>query len=106
VAYNVEIGSNKIKMLKEYENIAQTLLLLLEQMLQNAKQLQHSRFTWHVKYPSFLDSISITWEVFGFPLLFSAEHHQFLEIALINFGYHYLKVGLFRIEFSNDFAFE
>jgi hypothetical protein len=26
--------------------------------------------------------------------------------GLINFGYHYLKVDLFRIEFCNDFAFE
>jgi hypothetical protein len=40
-----------------------------------------------------------------FPLLFGAEHYQSLEIALINVGYHYLKVDLFRIEFCNDTAF-
>jgi hypothetical protein len=41
----------------EYENVTQKVLLLLESLLQNAKQLQNARLSWHVKCPSFLDSI-------------------------------------------------
>jgi hypothetical protein len=40
-----------------------------------------------------------------FPLLFSAEHYQSLEIALTNVSYHHLKVDLFHIEFCNDVVF-
>jgi hypothetical protein len=39
MAYNSKTGSNKIKMLKKYENIIQKVLLLIETMLQNAEQL-------------------------------------------------------------------
>jgi hypothetical protein len=34
-----------------------------------------------------------------FPLLFGAEHHQSLEIALTNVGQHYVKVELFYIDY-------
>jgi hypothetical protein len=40
-----------------------------------------------------------------FPLLFSAEHYQFLEFALNNVRSHYLKVHVFHIEFCSDAAF-
>jgi hypothetical protein len=49
VAYNIEIWG-KIKLLMEYENTAQKVLLITEQMLQNAKRLQHARLSWHVRY--------------------------------------------------------
>jgi hypothetical protein len=37
VAYNFHAESNKIKLLKKYENVAQKVSLLIESMLQNAK---------------------------------------------------------------------
>jgi hypothetical protein len=37
VAHNFQIGNNKIKVRKEYESVAQKVLLLLESILQNAK---------------------------------------------------------------------
>jgi hypothetical protein len=40
-----------------------------------------------------------------FKFLFGAEHCQSLEIALTNFGLHYLKVDLSHIEFYKDVAF-
>jgi hypothetical protein len=40
-----------------------------------------------------------------FPLIFGAEHCLSLETGLIKVGEHYLKVGLFHIEFCNDIAF-
>jgi hypothetical protein len=42
VAYNFQIGSNKIKPLTEYESVIQTVLLSIESILQNAKQLQQA----------------------------------------------------------------
>jgi hypothetical protein len=63
------------------------------------------RLSWLVRCPSFLDSINISCELLGFPLLFGAEHYQPLEIALTNIGEHYLKVDLFHVEFCNDVAF-
>jgi hypothetical protein len=41
VTYNFQIEDNKIKLFMEYENITQKVLLSIESMLQNAKQLQH-----------------------------------------------------------------
>jgi hypothetical protein len=35
----------------EYEIVTQKVLLHLESILQNAKQLQHARLSWHVKCP-------------------------------------------------------
>jgi hypothetical protein len=40
VVYNFKTGNREIKLLMEYENITQNVLLLIESMLQNAKQLQ------------------------------------------------------------------
>jgi hypothetical protein len=48
MAYNFQIGCNKIKLLTEYVSVTQKVLLLIESMLQNAKQLQHARLFWHV----------------------------------------------------------
>jgi hypothetical protein len=42
VAYNFKTGSDK-KLLMEYENVTQIVLLPEESILQNAKQLQHAR---------------------------------------------------------------
>jgi hypothetical protein len=44
MAYNFQTGSNKIKPLKEYENVTQEVLLLVESTLPNAKELQHEQF--------------------------------------------------------------
>jgi hypothetical protein len=47
VTYKFQTENNKIKLLTEYENVAQKVLLDIELILQNAKQLQHARFSWH-----------------------------------------------------------
>jgi hypothetical protein len=52
VAYNFQTRSNKIKLLTEYESVTQKVLIPLESILQNAKQLQHMRLSWHVRCPS------------------------------------------------------
>jgi hypothetical protein len=44
VAYNVQSRNNKIKLLTQYENVTQKVLLFIDQMLQNAKQLQRAQF--------------------------------------------------------------
>jgi hypothetical protein len=41
-----------MKLLMEYENVNQKVLLFIELMLQNAKQLQHVSLSLHVKYPN------------------------------------------------------
>jgi hypothetical protein len=48
VAYNFQIGNNKIKLLTEYESVTQKVLLSLESILQNAKQLHHAQFYFTV----------------------------------------------------------
>jgi hypothetical protein len=53
VAYNFQTESNKTKLLTEYENVTQNVLLYVELMLQNAKQLQHARLSWHVKFENY-----------------------------------------------------
>jgi hypothetical protein len=40
MAYNFQNGNNKIKLLKEYESVTQTVLLLVQSVMQNAKQVQ------------------------------------------------------------------
>jgi hypothetical protein len=52
VAYNFQTGHNKIKLRMEYESVTQKALLFIDSMLQNAKQLQYARISWHVRYPS------------------------------------------------------
>jgi hypothetical protein len=42
VADNYQSGKQNIKLLTECENVTQKVLLLLESILQNAKQLQHT----------------------------------------------------------------
>jgi hypothetical protein len=44
VAYNFETGNKKIKLLTEYKNVTQKVLLVIESILQNDKQLQHAQF--------------------------------------------------------------
>jgi hypothetical protein len=46
VAYNFQTGNNKIKLLKEYESVTQKVLLHIESILRNAKELQHARLSW------------------------------------------------------------
>jgi hypothetical protein len=41
-----------MKLLMEYESVTQKVLLLIESILQNAKQLQHTCISWHVRCPS------------------------------------------------------
>jgi hypothetical protein len=38
VAYNFQIGNNKINLLKEYESVTQKVLLPVESTLENAKK--------------------------------------------------------------------
>jgi hypothetical protein len=64
----------------EYENITQKILYLIEFILQNAKQLQQVRLSWHIRCPSFLDMILV------FSLLSGAEYYQSLETALTHVG--------------------
>jgi hypothetical protein len=45
MAYNFQIRSNKIKLHKEYESAIQKVLLLVESILQIAKQLLHTRLS-------------------------------------------------------------
>jgi hypothetical protein len=47
VAYNIQTGRNKIILLSGYENVTQKVSLLVEPVLQNAKQIQHARLSWH-----------------------------------------------------------
>jgi hypothetical protein len=47
MAHNFQTGNNKIKLLTEYESVTQKVVLLIESKLQIAKQLQHSRLSWH-----------------------------------------------------------
>jgi hypothetical protein len=44
VAYNFQSGRNIIKLLTEYESVTQTVLLFIDSILQNAKQLKHGQF--------------------------------------------------------------
>jgi hypothetical protein len=44
VAYKFQTGNNKIKLLAEYESVTQNVLLAVESILHNAKQLQHAQF--------------------------------------------------------------
>jgi hypothetical protein len=53
VAYNVQIGTNKIKLLTEYGNVTQNVLSLVESILKNAKQLQQARLSWHVRFENY-----------------------------------------------------
>jgi hypothetical protein len=45
MAYNFQIGENKIKLHAEYENVNQTVLLHIESILHNPKQCQHALFS-------------------------------------------------------------
>jgi TRAP-type uncharacterized transport system substrate-binding protein len=66
----------------QYESVTQIVLLLIESMLQNVKQLQHARGgTKNIKASWFRSTSSC--EVL-FPLHFGAEQYQSLEIALTN----------------------
>jgi Uri superfamily endonuclease len=48
VVYNIQIRSNKIKLIREYENVTQKVLLFIESILHNAKQLEHERLYFAV----------------------------------------------------------
>jgi hypothetical protein len=50
VAGNLQTENNKIKLLTEYESITQKVILLIESVLQNAKQLQHAHLSWQVMF--------------------------------------------------------
>jgi hypothetical protein len=45
VAYNFQTGKNEIKLMTEYESVTQKVLLLIESILQDAKQLQNARLS-------------------------------------------------------------
>jgi hypothetical protein len=47
---NFQDGKNKIKLFTEYESVTQKVLLLIEVLLQNDKQLQHARICFVVPY--------------------------------------------------------
>jgi hypothetical protein len=48
VACNFQTGENKIKLLVEYEDVNQNVLLLIDSILKNGKQLQHARLCFVV----------------------------------------------------------
>jgi hypothetical protein len=52
MAYNFQTRKNKIKLFMEYEGVTQRVLISLESILQNAKQLQHARLSWNVRCSS------------------------------------------------------
>jgi hypothetical protein len=52
VGYHFQTRNNKVKLLTEYESVNQKVLISIESILQNAKQLQHARLSWHVRCPS------------------------------------------------------
>jgi hypothetical protein len=52
VVYNIQTGNSKIKLFSEYESVTQKVLMAIESILQNCKQLQHARLSWNVGYPS------------------------------------------------------
>jgi hypothetical protein len=51
MAYNFQTRNNKIKLLMEYESVTQKVLISSKSILQNAKQLQHERLSWHIRCP-------------------------------------------------------
>jgi hypothetical protein len=52
VAFNFQTGNNRIKLLTGYERVTQKVLWLIESILQNAKQLQHTRLSLHLRSAS------------------------------------------------------
>jgi hypothetical protein len=48
VAYNFQAGNDKIKLLTEYERVTQNVLLAVELILHNAKQLRHAQFYFDI----------------------------------------------------------
>jgi hypothetical protein len=53
VTYTFQTENNKIKLLTEYENVTQEVLLPIELMLQISKQFQHARISWHIKFENY-----------------------------------------------------
>jgi hypothetical protein len=47
VAYNFQTEIKKINLIMEYENVTQNVLLLIDSILQNGKQLQYAPFLAH-----------------------------------------------------------
>jgi hypothetical protein len=43
----------KVKLLTEYESVTEEVLLSIEAILQNAKQLLHARISWHVRIENY-----------------------------------------------------
>jgi hypothetical protein len=44
MACNFQTGKNKIELVTEYESVTDKIVLLIESILQNTKQLQHAPF--------------------------------------------------------------
>jgi hypothetical protein len=88
VTYNFQTGKNKIKLLREYESVTQKVLSCIDSMLQNAKQLQYSRLSWHVSCPSDIQFPSKCSPAFacGVTVSIAAATLPFPEIALTNIG--------------------
>jgi hypothetical protein len=59
VEYNIQTGKKNIKLLMEYENVTQTVLLFIESIVHDAKTLQHARLPWHVRYSSGIQFLSL-----------------------------------------------
>jgi hypothetical protein len=49
---NFQVGNNRIKLLMEYESITQKLLLPIQLILQNAKQVQPAHLPQHIQLTS------------------------------------------------------
>jgi hypothetical protein len=53
MAYNFQTKGNKIKLLKEYEIETQQVSLTVQSILQDAKELQHTRLCYHVRFENY-----------------------------------------------------
>jgi hypothetical protein len=52
--HNFQIGKkNKTKLFTEYKIQTQRVLLIIDSILQNAKELKHARLSWHLGFENY-----------------------------------------------------
>jgi hypothetical protein len=81
MTYNFQTDNNKMKLLTEYESVTQKVSLLIESILQNAKQLPTcAPFVARkiTKLPDFDQHLPAKCSVFS--LLFGVEHYRYFEL--------------------------
>jgi hypothetical protein len=78
---------NKINLLIEYKNIIRKVLSLMDSILQNAKQLQHARLSWHLRCPSGIEfSYDINLESRFILNVVSIRHQQHCKDVILAVG--------------------